>query len=236
MRTFTDADRTYRDAIEAQGRELPAAFAAARLVPQIDLNTTDITHAVLLRLKSFLLCQEKIKAELGKVYAAPAADFFVESVCFFLTVVLGRLDSSLTVASEKNIVRRQGSMRPDISIWRGETVVAAIECKTQLGWNRDGWLHDFENREKRLAAEFSSAKLFLLVMTASNWPGFGDDRRVGSQFFVLLNDIWPNTFDPSSSTTSITHPIERLFRELISHAGANPAVQGTLHDKAAQRP
>ena len=59
----------------------------------------------------------------------PAADFFVESVCFFLKVVLGRLDSSLTVASEKNIVRRRGSMRPDISIWRGETVLAAIECK-----------------------------------------------------------------------------------------------------------
>lgn len=69
MQTFTNADRTYRDAIEAQGRELPAAFAAAHLVPQIDLSTTDITHAVLLRLKSFLLCQEKIKAELGKVYA-----------------------------------------------------------------------------------------------------------------------------------------------------------------------
>lgn len=236
MRTFTDADRAYRDAIEAQGRELPAAFAAAGSVPQLDLNTTDITHAVLLRLKSFLLCQEKIKTELGKVYAAPAADFFVESVCFFLKVVLGRLEPSLTVASEKSIVRRQGSMRPDISIWRGESVVAAIECKTQLGWNRDGWLHDFADRETRLAAECPGAKLFLLVMTASNWGGFGDDRRVESQFFVLLNDIWPHAFDPSSSTASMVHPIEGLFRELISHVRANPAVQGRCAIKLRSAP
>jgi hypothetical protein len=218
MCTFTETDQIYRAAIEAPGRDLATAFAAARLVPQIDLNATDITHAVLLRLKSFLLCQEKIKSELGKVYAAPAADFFVESVCFFLKVVLGELDPSLTVASEKNIVRRRGSMRPDISIWRGETVVASIECKTQLGWNRNGWLHDFEDREKRLATEFPAAKLFLLVMTGSNWLGFGNDKRVGKQFFVLLDDIWPNTFEPSSTTTSIVHPIEKLFHEVLSHA------------------
>jgi hypothetical protein len=218
MRTFTEADQAYRSAIEASGRELAAAFDAASSVPKVDLNATDITHAVLLRLKSFLLCQEKIKSELGKVYAAPAADFFVESVCFFLKVVLGKLEPSLTVASERNIVRRQGSMRPDISIWRGDKVVAAIECKTQLGWNRGGWLHDFEGREKRLATEFHDAKLFLLVMTGSNWPGFGDDKRVSKQFFVLLKDIWPNTFESSSAETSIVHPIEVLFREVLSHA------------------
>jgi hypothetical protein len=218
MRTFTEADQAYRTAIEAPGRDLHSAFAAARSVLPIDLDATDITNAILLRLKSFQLCQDQIKSELGKVYAAPAADFFVESVCFFLKVVLGKLDPSLAVASEKNIIRRKGSMRPDISVWRGETVVAAIECKTQLGWNRDGWLHDFEDRETRLAAEFPDAKLFLLVMTGSNWPGFGDDKRVGKQFFVLLNDIWPNTFEASAATASIVHPIESLFHEVLSHA------------------
>lgn len=218
MRTFTEADQAYRTAIEALGRDLPSAFAAARSVLPIDLNATDITHAVLLRLKSFLLCQEQIKSELGKVYAAPAADFFVESVCFFLKVVLGTLDPSLAVASERNIVRQRGSIRPDISVWRGEKVVAAVECKTQLGWNRDGWLHDFEDRETRLATEFPDAQMFLLVMTGSNWPGFGDDKRVGKQFFVLLNDIWPNTFEASAATASIVHPIESLFHEVLSHA------------------
>lgn len=218
MHTFTKADETYRTIIEGPGRELSAAFDAARSVKNIDLNSTDITHAVLLRLKAFFQCQEKVKAKLGKVYAAPAADFFVETVCFFLKVVLERLDPSLSVASEKNIVRRQGSMRPDISIWKNDKVVVAIECKTQLGWNRDGWLHDFEDRESRLTAEFQNAKMFLLVLTGSNWQGFGDDKRVGSQFFVLLNDIWPNSFDPEESATAIVHSIESLFREVLSHA------------------
>lgn len=219
MKTYTEADQAYRSAIEAPGRSLPLAFAAARSVlAPIDLNTTDITTAILLRLKSYLLCQEQIKIELSKVYAAPAADFFVESVCFFLKVVLGKLDLSLTVASEKAIIDRRGSMRPDISVWQGDKVVAAIECKTQLGWNRGGWLNDFEDREKRLEAEFPNAKLFLLVLTRSNWPGFGDDKRTGRQFFVLLNDGWPTTFEASSATASIVHPIESLFHEVLFHA------------------
>lgn len=222
MRTFSETDKAYRAAIEAPARKLPSALAAARAVSNIDLNGTDITHAILLRLKSFFLGQQKIKSILGKIYAAPSADFFVESVCFFLKVVLGKLDPSLVVASERNIVSRRGSMRPDISIWKRDTVLAAIECKTQLGWNRDGWLREFRNRETRLSAEFPRAKLFLLVMTGSNWPGFGHDKRVGKQFFVLLDDIWPNKFEPLSTTTSIVHPIEQLFRRILFHSKRKP--------------
>jgi hypothetical protein len=218
MPTFTEADDAYRAVIEGPGRELPAAFVAARSVSKIDLNGIDITHAVLLRLKSFLQCQEQTKRQLGKVYAAPAADFFVETVCFFLKVVLEILDPSLSVASEKNVVPRKGSMRPDISIWKDDKIIAAVECKTQLGWNRDGWLQDFEQRESRLTEQFSGARLFLLVMTGSNWSGFGDDNRVGKQFFVLLNDIWPNMFDTIAGANSIVHPVEGLFREILLHA------------------
>ena len=96
-------------------------------------------------------------------------------------------------------------------------MIAAVECKTQLGRNRDGWLHDFEDRESRLRAEFASAKLFLLVMTASNWPGFGDDARVGQQFFVLLEDIWPREFD-EFIPCAIVHRIESLINEIVRHA------------------
>jgi hypothetical protein len=215
MKTFTKVDQPYREAIEAPGRELAEALASARSVRKIDLEGTDITHAVLLRLKSFFLTQDHIKRELGKVYAAPAADFFVETVCFFLKVVLEKLRPSLTVASEKNVIRKQGSMRPDISIWRGDKLIAAIECKTQLGWNRDGWLLDFEKREKQLALHSPSAKLFLLVLTGSNWPGFGDDKRVSKQFFVMLDDIWPNLFEISSGE-KVVHPIERLLKRILS--------------------
>ena len=83
MPTFTQADQKYRSAIEAAGRELSAAFDASRAVKPVNLGGVDLTNAVLLRLKSFWLTQEQIKHSLQKVYAAPAADFFVETVCFF---------------------------------------------------------------------------------------------------------------------------------------------------------
>ncbi|MCP2085939.1 UNVERIFIED_ORG: hypothetical protein J2Y81_001956 [Paraburkholderia sediminicola] len=218
MPTFTEADHAYREAIEAPGRELANAFVAAHAVEKIDLEAMDLTTAVLLRLKAFWLSQDQIKSQLGKVYAAPAADFFVETVCFFLKVILARMDSTLSVASEKTVIRRQGSMRPDISVWRGEMLIAAIECKTQLGWNRDGWLREFEDRQIRLSEASPGSKLFLLVMTGSNWPGFGDDRRIGSQFFLLLHELWPSRFDESAVDLGIAHPIEKLFKEVLSHA------------------
>jgi len=216
MPSFPEIDAAYRSAIEAPGRELAAAFAAARQLP-VDLTGNELTRAVLLRLRSFLLTQDLIKTELGKVYAAPAADFFVETAAFFLRVALEKQAPGLEVASEKNIVRKAGSMRPDISVWRDGKVVAAVECKTQLGWNRDGWLEEFEAREKRLVAAFPGARPFLLVMTGSNWAGFGADQRAGRQFFVLLREIWPREFNEATMHL-VVNRFEELVHAVVSHA------------------
>jgi len=217
MNTFTEADQSYRAVIEAVGQQLPAAFQEANAISKVDLNGSDVTYAVLLRLKSFFITQEHIKKELNKVYAAPAADFFVETVCFFLKIVLGKIDDSLIVASEKSITPKRGSIRPDISIWKDGKVLVAIECKTQLGWNRDNWREDFNVRQTQLISQCCDAKLFLLVMTGSNWGGFGADARVGKQFFVLLDDIWPVAFDIVGSSNKIVHTIEMLLNEILSH-------------------
>ncbi len=216
MSTFSEADKAYRAAIEAPGRELRAAFDSAIAVTEIDLGAKDISHAILLRLQSFSISQENVKIELSKIYAAPISDFFVETVCFYLKVVLRKLAPSLKVVSEKTIRRQRGSMRPDISIWCGETVVAAIECKTQLGWNRNGWLSDFEERERKLTNCFPNAKLFLLVMTGSNWPGFGDDTRVNQKFFMLLKDILPKEFEVTASDSQVDHPIEGMIAAILN--------------------
>lgn len=228
MQTFVEADAEYRRVLEGVGSALPAAFTSATQVPHLDLDADELTVASLLRLRSFFHAQAAIKAQLGKVYAAPAADFFVETVLFYLRVALARLDPTLTLASERNIVSKRGSLRPDISIWRGSDVVAAVECKTQLGWNRDGWLRDFESREIRLRNDHPDAKLFLLVMTGSNWSGFGNDVRVGKQLFVLLDNIWPREFD-ESIRTSIVHRVESLIAGIVRHAnGLQPVSLGLL--------
>lgn len=219
MKTFSEVDNAYRAAIEAAGPCLSRAFKSACAVGKVNLKSTDLTRAVLLRLKSYFSAQEDIKRVLTKGYATPVADFFVETVTFYLKVVIRLKNLALDVASEKSITPRRGSMRPDISLWKGEKLIAAIECKTQLGWNRDGWLKDFLEREKRLKKQQPKAKLFLFVMTGSNWSGFGNDPRIGKQFFVLLEDCWPRDVDLSNTTIpSLKHSIEALFREVLRNA------------------
>jgi hypothetical protein len=251
MRTFLEADRAYCKAVEEIG-DLDSAFTAACAVGKVDLCGTGLTRAVLARLKSYQIAQELIKTFLKKRYAAAAADFFVETVAFYLNVVIKLQKLELNVASEKpvnelvanNVVAktkelqlnaasemavapRQSVMRPDISVWKGDELVAAIECKTQLGRNRHKdkvtgqyvWLQDFEKRESQLNKQRPNAKLFLLVMTESNWDGFGVDSRCGKQFFALLDKHhWPRDVDPSAATIEgLVHPnpIEKLFRLVL---------------------
>ena len=47
-----------------------------------------------------------------------------------------------------------------------------IECKIQLGWNRNKWEEDFIKRENKLKERFPNSKAYLLVMNLANWLGF----------------------------------------------------------------
>ena len=218
MSTFAQADSQYRAAVLAPGRELEAAFEAARALGAPKLDGDELTEAVLLRLQAYVQCQAAIKSSLNKVYAAPAADFFVETIVFYLQVAFDGLGAGLHVASERNIEKRSGSLRPDITIWKDTQLIAAVECKTQLGWNRDGWTQDFEEREAKLEKVWPKARLLLLVMTASNWSGFGEDNRVGRKFFVLLRD---RLLDMRSYHSNlVVHRLEELIASLLHPAEA----------------
>jgi hypothetical protein len=217
MSHFTEADKDYRAAIEATGLTLADALASARVAGSVDLTGTDITQAILLRLKAFFAAQSQIKTTLQKRVASPAADFFVEAVSFYFTIAFEQLAPSLCVISEKKIIRHRNGLRPDISLWCGDKVVAAVECKTQLGWNRNGWLSEFEERENTLHEFFPDAQLFQVVLMGSNWSGFGTDERIGRQFFVLLDSIQNLE---AFTEHNIVHPIEALIEAIQLHAGA----------------
>ncbi len=230
--TFLEADRDYRARIEAVG-DLESAFTAACAVGKMDMRGTDVTRAVLARLKSYFKAQESIKTVLDKGYAAAASDVFVETVAFYLKVAINIQKLKLRVASEQpvnqhfvkllrlqakvrklqpnaaskaTVVPNERVIRPDISVWkRGEDdLVAVIECKTQLGRSRNDWLEDFERREARLKKQRPHAKLFLLAMTEQNWHGFGDDSRRGKQFFALLDGKHHKNHWPDLSAPTIT--------------------------------
>ena len=154
-----------------------------------DLTKTEISEAILNRLKTYYVSQQNIKKILNKRYQTTGADYFVETVVFFLQLYFKKLGGQFSVHSERQIKKNKNSIRPDISIWKDDEVIAIIECKTQLGWNRKNWEQDFEAREKKLKTDFPNASAFLLVMTEQNWGGFGNNKNLGRKYFCLLKDI-----------------------------------------------
>lgn len=117
----------------------------------------------------------------------------------------------------EQLKKKRGAIRPDISVWKGDEVIAIIECKTQLGWNREKWEEDFLKREINLKEKFPKAKAYLLVMSLENWPGFGDNCNCGSKYFVL-SKYWPGILSVVQAD-AIEMPIEKLFENIIFRKG-----------------
>jgi hypothetical protein len=219
--SLIELERTFRESLENEATVLTELRDAIRANSPLSRDGNEITKAVLLRMKSYYDGQNKIKALLNKRYLSAASDFFVESVLFYLKLFCEFHAGRLQVHSERQIKKKRGSIRPDISVWAAEDVVAIIECKTQLGWNRDKWDADFQRREAQLKKDFPAARAYLLVMTSENWGGFPEgDGRVGQQFFTL-SSIWPTNITTDNLDQVIVNPIERLFNAIIAgHNGA----------------
>lgn len=209
-------DTNYNRIIKSQFRVFLKTYNDLIKYYKIDLNNTEITRAIIYRLKSYYETHNQIKEFLNKRYAQPASDFFVEQVLYFIKLFLEKNNCILTVHSERQIKQRRGMMRPDISIWnQKDEVVGVIECKTQLGWNRNNWETDFLNREKILHQTFPKAKAFLLVMTTGNWGGFEKkDRNFGKKYFGLLNNTWPPDVNKENIDIVILTPIEKLLKQI----------------------
>jgi len=214
---LSEIDEVYRSAMLDVSKQLQNVYGTICRNKQIvQLDKTEITKTILLRLNVFYDCQEKNKHFLNKKIGGAAADFFVESILFFLKVLNEVEGLKCEICSEKPI--EQSRIRPDISIWQENQLLAIIECKTQLGWDRETWKSHFQNREKSLQQQFPNAKAFLVVMSEINWPGFGNDSRVGQQFFALSKDIWPLNITQANIDKAIATPIELLFTQVIQIA------------------
>ncbi|MBA3922071.1 MAG: hypothetical protein H0X31_10380 [Nostocaceae cyanobacterium] len=100
-------------------------------------------------------------------------------------------------------------------------MIAIIECKTQLGWNRGKWEEHFEARKTQLIADFPSAKAYLLVLTNLNWGGFEKEKHqalLGKEYFCLLNRAWPGitSFNELKKNVFWDSSIEKLLVSIIA--------------------
>lgn len=211
MKNLIQIDNAYNKCISDIFENLKAVYNDIEQNYKFDLSSTEITEAILQRLKSYYETQSNIKLFLNKRYIVAASDFFVESTLFFLKLYLKSESGHLQVHSERQIKQNRNAIRPDISIWKDDEVIAIIECKTQFGWNRLNWEQQFLDRDKKLKADFPKAKSFLLVMSSLNWSGFGESSKLNDSYFCLLKDIWPTTY---SDKKQIFTPIEGLIKQL----------------------
>ena len=206
--------RPYLNAILQVPSALQQSYHALLSQGPLDISGTQVTAAILLTLGAHFNAERAVKKLLGKVYMGASADFFVETLLFYIKAFTISHQLPLEAYSERNLSRRRGSVRPDISIWRDSEPIAAIECKTNLGWNRSGWKEDFENREKRIKADFPAVDCSLVVLTAANWPGFRDYPRVGHSAFTLSR-FWPSDVHEGNVEEAMLDPIEPLLRRLL---------------------
>ena len=207
------ADRSYRKLLENLPRYLERAFSLTTKY-SFDLRRKDITRAILWRCRTYYKSQREICDFLRKRYRGPGADFFVETIVFFLKAIIKKNELRWQVDSERSITKKRGALRPDVTVWKEKKLLAVIECKTQLGYNRDRWKQDFVRRDRQIKKIHPSAHCFLLVMCSQNWSGFGKDRRLGKQFFVLSNE-WPDRLSENNLERSIVVPIEFLFEKIL---------------------
>ena len=213
--SLIEFEKKYRDYLSKRYKELYSLYNNIKFNGDISLKTNDITKAILWRMKARSETNKKINNFLNKKVATAAADFFVETVLFYLKLILDKYKKQYEVFSERPIKRKRGSMRPDISIWDNDKVIAVIECKTNLGWKRIGWEDAFIDREKRLKKDFPDAKAFLLIETSRNWSGMSDDNvNLGEKYFILSKGMKHITNIENLDSVILT-PIENLFKKLI---------------------
>ncbi|MBC8121704.1 MAG: hypothetical protein H7Y22_07710 [Gemmatimonadaceae bacterium] len=227
--SLLQADEPFRRCLRDLPLTLVKSLENAAALGPLCLEGDEVTRAILLRLRAYYMAQRAITNFLDKRVATAGADFFVETLVFYLRVLNKTHQLGAAIESEAALEKKRGSPRPDITIRCNGEPVAIIECKTQLGWSKNGeWLVDFEARERSIHERFSELRVFLVVMTEANWEGFQEkqrvscgDLRVGSQFFALLKkNHWPTDLDSERLCEVIQNPIEPLFLQIAQIADA----------------
>ncbi len=203
----------YTFALDQLSVALQNSYEKMRVAP-LSRTNLDYSRIVLGRLRAFYCAQDKLKWFLNKRVAQAGSDFFVETILFSLKLFNDTENLNLQIASERAIEKKRNAIRPDISLWREDNLVAVVECKTQLGWLRHNWGNHIVKREQQVKTVFPEATIFWLVMTSCNWSGFGDDSRVGNTLFCLLREVWPTQISREFEPTILETPLEKLLEQV----------------------
>ena len=175
------------------------------------------TIFVLSWMRDHFLFQKRFDALFQRSVMQGAADQFTAALALSLEMYLTANGTTSAVRSEVAMERRRGALRPDISVWDNhEAAVAVIECKTNFGYNRNGWAAQYYERTTRIHALFPDCLSTLCVLTKQNWERsweqFKTSDLAGREWFCLT-EVWPSDIGDDCERDMI-HPIESLFVQI----------------------
>ncbi|MDR2270378.1 MAG: hypothetical protein LBF27_05665 [Sphingobacterium sp.] len=126
---------------------------------KFDLDSHEITQAVHDRMSAFWdFHVYNAKQILDRRINTGGADFFTETCLLFLKAYFEQ-KYNVIVTSEKSLLKKGNSMRPDISIWTegyGE-VLAVIELKVNDGWKGKNIMAHLKDREDKIKALYPNS-------------------------------------------------------------------------------
>jgi len=174
---------------------------------QFDLSKTEITDAIIDRMMAFWYFNVNNNKEIiGREINTTAADFLTESCLLFLKSYFEQTED-LKVLSEISITT--GSViRPDISIWKNNQLLAAIELKVSDGWKGKSIKSHLVERELQIKQVYPNCYFGVVAF----WNFFSDDfEGINTKYFGLLN------FDKSNNHQRTADSIEKMIIEINKH-------------------
>lgn len=94
----------------------------------------------------------------------------------------------LRVSSEENFrLSTKGIRKPDVAVWKGDQLLAIVECKTSLGFTRKTWEADYTKRVNEFVGSGLDPRgVIYVVASEDGWSGFDpSDPRTGTVWFAL---------------------------------------------------
>ncbi len=212
-----ELEREYCKSISNQPKLLENHYTKILSEIEPEASNKVITKAILMRMREYYITQKKVSNFLGINVNPPQAYNFEQTVLFYLKAYIEKKRKGWKVYSNENIGEKGNTLRPlrpDISIFdNSNKLIAAIECKLQLGYNRYNWEEKFKKREADILEKYPKAKVFLLVLTEENWDGFRGNSNERKKYFCLT-EKWPTKLPEDISDKCILNPIEELLEQL----------------------
>lgn len=168
-----------------------------------DLSKTEITDAIIERMFAFWHFHVgNNKNILGRVINTTAADFFTETCLLFLKCYFEQ-QQGIQVYSEKKL--KPSNLRPDISIWKNDRLVAVIELKVSNGWKGKNMYEHLEYRARQIQEIAPSAYFGVLAY----WNFFDISHSTwNTRYFSLMHH------DSKHNHTRTSATVEKLILQV----------------------